>query len=200
MQETKLFMPNAESPAPSQERIKAQLANLKETVKTQRERIADLEKQLNLSAGNGKKLNLIVNNNGGGKQLDELAITVPEEEMFLVINASYSLGVVDGNPRGADKKRVAVFVDDQTGWDGFALYQWGDVNNLGGGWPGVSVGGEATVNGIATKMFVVDEAFGKAENLIFNNGGNGTQLGDYALKYERNAYYLKVTASGVSVF
>ena len=29
---------------------------------------------------------------------------------------------------------------------------------------------------------------------------NGTQLGDYALKYERNAYYLKVTASGVSVF
>ena len=248
----------------------------------------------------GKKLNLIVNNNGGGKQLDELAITVPEEEMFLVINASYSLGVVDGNPRGADKKRVAVFVDDQTGWDGFALYQWGDVNNLGGGWPGaqvgatvtiggkdwkvfffedalglnqhlifnnngggtqlpdydlkfekneyfltvtadgvtavdapetvvvfvddqtgwdtitlymwgdvnnlgggwpgVAVGGEATVNGIATKMFVVDEAFGKAENLIFNNGGNGTQLGDYALKYERNAYYLKVTASGVSVF
>ena len=77
---------------------------------------------------------------------------------------------------------------------------WGDVNNLGGGWPGVAVGGEATVNGIATKMFVVDEAFGKAENLIFNNGGNGTQLPDYALKYERNAYYLKVTASGVSVF
>ena len=248
----------------------------------------------------GKNLNLIVNNNGGGKQLDELAITVPEEEMFLVINASYSLGVVDGNPRGADKKRVAVFVDDQTGWDGFALYQWGevnnlgggwpgaqvsatvtigekawkvfffedalglnqhlifnnngggtqlpdydlkfekneyfltvtaegvtavdapetvvvfvddqtgwdtislymwgDVNNLGGGWPGVSVGGEATVNGIATKMFVVDGAFGKAENLIFNNGGNGTQLPDYALKYERNAYYLKVTASGISVF
>jgi len=60
MQETQLFMPNAESPAPSQERIKAQLANLKETVKTQRERIADLEKQLNLSAGNGKKLNLII--------------------------------------------------------------------------------------------------------------------------------------------
>ena len=248
----------------------------------------------------GKELHLIVNNNGGGKQLDELVITVPEDEIFLVINASYSLGTVEGNPRGADKKRVAVFVDDQTGWDGFALYQWGevnnlgggwpgaqvgatvtigetpykvfffedalglsqhlifnnngggtqlpdydlkfekneyflqvtaggvtavdapgtvvvfvddqtgwdaislymwgDVNNLGGGWPGVAVGGEATVNGIATKMFVVDDAYGKAENLIFNNGGNGTQLPDYALKYERNAYYLKVTASGVSVF
>ena len=248
----------------------------------------------------GKELHLIVNNNGGGKQLDELVITVPEDEIFLKINASYSLGPVDGNPRGADKKRVAVFVDDQTGWDAIALYQWGDVNNLGGGWPGaqvgatvtigetaykvfffedalglnqhlifnnngggtqlpdydlkfekneyflqvtangvtaldapetvvvfvddqtgwdvislymwgdvnnlgggwpgVAVGGEATVNGLPTKMFVVDGAFGKAENLIFNNGGNGTQLPDYALKYERNAYYLKVTASGVSVF
>ena len=248
----------------------------------------------------GKALHLIVNNNGGGKQLDELEITVPEDEIFLVINASYSLGQVEGNPRGGDKKRVAVFVDDQTGWDAIALYQWGDVNNLGGGWPGapvgatvtigetawkvfffedalglsqhlifnnngggtqlpdydlkfekneyfltvtadgvtavdnpetvavfvddqtgwdaitlymwgdvnnlgggwpgVAVGGEATVNGIATKMFVVDGALGKAENLIFNNGGNGTQLPDYALKYERNAYYLKVTGSGVSVF
>ena len=248
----------------------------------------------------GKALNLIVNNNGGGKQLDELAITVPEDELFLVINASYSLGTVEGNPRGGDKKRVAVFVDDQTGWEGFTLYQWGDVNNLGGGWPGAQVGatvtiggkawkvfffedalglnqhlifnnngggtqlpdydlkfekneyfftvtaegvtpvdapgtvvvfvddqtgweaitlymwgdvnnlggdwpgvavsGEAAVNGVAAKIFVIDEAFGKAENLIFNNGGNGTQLPDYALKYERNAYYLKVTESGVSVF
>ncbi|MBQ6762969.1 MAG: starch-binding protein [Bacteroidales bacterium] len=248
----------------------------------------------------GKELHLIVNNNGGGKQLDELVITVPEDEIFLVINASYSLGEVEGNPRGGDKKRVAVFVDDQTGWDGFTLYQWGDVNNLGGGWPGaqvgatvtigekdwklfffedalglsqhlifnnngggiqlpdydlkfekneyfltvtadgvtavdapetvvvfvddqtgwdaialymwgdvnnlgggwpgVAVGGEATVNGIATKMFVVDGALGKAENLIFNNGGNGAQLPDYALKYERNAYYLTVTDTGISVF
>jgi hypothetical protein len=148
----------------------------------------------------GKELNLIVNNNGGGQQLDAFAITVLEDEIFLVINASYSLGPVDGNPRGADKKRVAVFVDDQTGWDAISLYMWGDVNNLGGGWPGVQVSGTVTVNGTDTKVFVVDEAVGNTENLIFNNNGGGTQLPDYNLKYERNAYYLKVTDSGVNVF
>ena len=148
----------------------------------------------------GKSLNLIFNNNGGGKQLDGLAVTVPADELFLTVNASYSLGTVDGNPRGGDKKRVAVFVDDQTGWDGIALYMWGDVNNLGGDWPGAAVSGTAEVNGTAVKTFVIDGAVGKTENLIFNNNGDGIQLADYNLKFERNAYYLTVKSSGVSVF
>ena len=146
----------------------------------------------------GKELHLIVNNNGGGKQLDELAITVPEEEIFLVINASYSLGEVDGNPRGGDKKRVAVFVDDQTGWDGFALYQWGDVNNLGGGWPGAQAGATVTIGGTAWKVFFFEDALGLSQHLIFNNNGGGTQLPDYDLKFEKNEYFLTVTAEGVS--
>ena len=74
------------------------------------------------------------------------------------------------------------------------------MNNLGGGWPGVTVSGTATVNSVDTKVFVIDEALGLSENLIFNNNGGGTQLGDYALKFEKNAYYLAVTATGVSVF
>jgi hypothetical protein len=146
----------------------------------------------------GKELHLIVNNNGGGKQLDELVITVPEDEIFLVINASYSLGEVDGNPRGGDKKRVAVFVDDQTGWDGFALYQWGDVNNLGGGWPGAQVGATVTIGGTAWKVFFFEDALGLSQHLIFNNNGGGTQLPDYDLKFEKNEYFLTVTAEGVS--
>ena len=146
----------------------------------------------------GKELNLIVNNNGGGQQLDAFAITVPEDEMFLVINASYSLGPVGGNPRGADKKRVAVFVDDQTGWDAIALYQWGDVNNLGGGWPGAQVGGTVTIGETAYKVFFFENALGLTESLIFNNNGGGTQLADYNLKYEKNEYFLTVTAEGVT--
>ena len=146
----------------------------------------------------GKALNLIVNNNGGGQQLDAFSITVPEDELFLVINASYSLGNVDGNPRGADKKRVAVFVDDQTGWDAITLYMWGDVNNLGGGWPGIQVGGSVTIGETAYKLFFIENALGLGENLIFNNNNGGTQLGDYALKYEQNEYFLTVTAEGVT--
>ena len=146
----------------------------------------------------GKELHLIVNNNGGGKQLDELVITVPEDEIFLVINASYSLGPVDGNPRGGDKKRVAIFVDDQTGWDGLALYQWGDVNNLGGGWPGAQVGGTVTIGETLYKVFFFEDALGLNQHLIFNNNGGGTQLPDYDLKFEKNEYFLTVTADGVT--
>ena len=81
-----------------------------------------------------------------------------------------------------------------------ALYMWGDVNSLGGEWPGVQIGGSALVNGTATSAFVIDGALGKAENLIFNNNGGGSQLPDYALKFERNAYYLAVSDSGVATF
>ena len=146
----------------------------------------------------GKQLNLIANNNGGGQQLEAFAITVPTDEIFLVINASYSLGPVGGNPRGADKKRVAIFVDDQTGWDAIALYQWGDVNNLGGGWPGAQVGGIVTIGETAYKVFFFEDALGLSENLIFNNNGGGTQLADYGLTYNKNEYFLTVTAEGVT--
>ena len=136
---------------------------------------------------------LIFNNNGGGTQLADYNLKYEKNEYFLTVTAE-GVTPID-NPTTS-----VVFVDDQTGWDAITLYMWGDVNNLGGGWPGVAVSGSATVNGTDTKVFVVDDAIGHAENLIFNNNGGGTQLADYALKYERNAYYLTVTATGVNVF
>ena len=146
----------------------------------------------------GKSIKLIFNNNGGGQQLEDYAITVPEDELFLNINASYYVDDVDGNPRGADKKRVAVFVDDQTGWDAIALYQWGDVNNLGGGWPGAVVGSTLTIGEKQWKVFFFENALGLSQHLIFNNNGGGTQLADYDLKFEKNEYFLTVTAEGVT--
>ena len=56
IQETELFNPSKESPTPSQEQIKKQLSHFKETLQSQRERIAELEKKLGNSEGNGKKL------------------------------------------------------------------------------------------------------------------------------------------------
>ena len=147
----------------------------------------------------GKTINLIFNNNGGGKQLADFAITVPEDELFLNINASYTVGAVEGNPRGGDKKRVAVFVDDRTGWaEGIALYQWGNVNNLGGGWPGASAGATVTIGGTDWKVFFFEDALGLEQHLIFNNNGNNVQLPDYDLKFDKNEYFLTVTADGVS--
>lgn len=91
-----------------------------------------------------------------------------------------------------------VYVDDQTGWDALTLYMWGDVNNLNGDWPGMAVTGEQTVNGVTYKYFDMGEAnTGLGENLIFNNGGNGTQLADFAYTIDHDVY-LHVTADGVT--
>ena len=60
IQETELFNPSKESPTPSQEQIKKQLSHFKETLKSQRERISDLERQLAGSQGNAKKLQRII--------------------------------------------------------------------------------------------------------------------------------------------
>ena len=74
---------------------------------------------------------------------------------------------------------------------------WGDVNDLNGGWPGMSVTGTVKKGGITWKYFDMGAAnTGLAENLIFNNGGNGVQLADFAFTIDRDIY-LRVTAEGV---
>ena len=91
----------------------------------------------------------------------------------------------------------AVYVDDQTGWDLLTLYMWGDVNNLNGGWPGMSVTGTWNKDGVTWKYFDMGAAnSGLNENLIFNNGGNGVQLADFNFTIDRNIY-LRITADGV---
>ena len=96
---------------------------------------------------------------------------------------------------------VRVYIIDQTGWDAIALYQWGDVNNFGGDWPGAQVSGTWTFNGQEYKYFEYgDDIFGLGQNLIFNNNNNGTQLADYNVHFEEGVadYFFLVTADGVS--
>ena len=115
----------------------------------------------------GKSLNLILNNNGGGKQLSDFAITVPEEELFLTVNAEYSLGGVDGNPRG---EASTIYVVNKQGWDTLNLYAWGDAEVFGS-WTGAV--GTLTGTWCGQPVYTFDvsaDASGKNENLIFNNG------------------------------
>lgn len=91
-----------------------------------------------------------------------------------------------------------VYVDDQTGWDALTLYMWGDVNDLNGGWPGMTPTGTLEKGGTKWKYFDMGAAnTGLAENLIFNNGGNGQQLPDFAFTIDRDIY-LHITTSGVT--
>ena len=141
----------------------------------------------------GLSQNLIFNNNNNGQQLGDYALKLDEPQYFLTVTAE---GVT---PKEAPNAAV-IFANDQTGWDALALYQWGDVNNLGGDWPGAQVSTTATVGGKDCKVFVVEGAAGLSQNLIFNNNNGGLQLGDYAVKFEKVPYFLKVTADGVDEF
>ena len=139
----------------------------------------------------GLSENLIFNNNNGGTQLGDYALTFEKNVYWLKVTA-------EGVTQIEDPTVVKVCVDDQTGWEAIALYMWGDVNNLGGGWPGILPSETEVVGEVTYKVFVIQNAIGLSENLIFNNNGGGTQLADYALKFEKNKYYLKVTDTGVT--
>lgn len=96
-----------------------------------------------------------------------------------------------------DHNGVRVYVDNQTGWETITLYMWGDVNDLNGGWPGMQPTGTWEKEGILWTYFDMGEAnTGLSENLIFNNGGQGKQLKDFAFTLDRDIY-LRVTADGV---
>ena len=120
----------------------------------------------------GKTLNLIFNNNGGGKQLADFAITVPEKEIFLNINANYYVDNVQGNPRG---EASTIYVVNKQGWETLNLYAWGDAEVFGG-WAGAAGTKIGTWCGQPVYTFNVPaDASGKNENLIFNNG-EGSQF------------------------
>ena len=153
----------------------------------------------------GLKQNLIFNNNGGGTQLADYALTFEEgvTDYFLLVTAD---GVSeaenpDAKPVIPVHDGVRVYVDNQTGWDAIALYQWGDQNDFGGGWPGAQVAGTETVKGVEYVYFEYGEdIYGLKQNLIFNNNGGGTQLADYAITFEEGVqdYFFIVTADSVT--
>jgi len=59
-QESELFNPSKESPAPNREQIKSDLEHFQQTLKEQRERIAELEKKLGSSTTMARKMKAII--------------------------------------------------------------------------------------------------------------------------------------------
>ena len=133
-------------------------------------------------ANRGLNLNLIFNNNGGGSQLADYNVTLDKDEYFLVITDE---GVEAANSIPSHEGTIRVYVDNQAGWEAIALYQWGDVNDLGGSWPGVQPAGTAKIAGVEYTYFeyAVADVDGLAQNLIFNNNGGGIQTGDMAVTF-----------------
>ncbi len=142
-------------------------------------------------ANSGLAQNLIFNN-GEGTQLKDFAYTI-DHDLYLRITDA---GVEEINAAPVHDG-FTVFVKNETGWDNLYLYQWGDVNDLNGAWPGTEPTGTQTINGVEYTYFDMGDAnTGLKQNLIFNNG-NGTQLSDFSYTIDHDVY-LDITASGVT--
>ena len=142
-----------------------------------------------------KKTNWIINNNNNGQQYDIMQGFDFIHDAFVQIAADGSYTVAGGP---ISTEGYVVYIDDQTGWDDITCYQWGDVNDFGGGWPGKAVDGTVTIGNITYKYFNYGaDVKGLNQNLIFNNGGNGVQLGDFNFTFERDLY-LTVTVGKVT--
>ena len=142
-----------------------------------------------------KATNWIINNNGAGEQYDLMSGFNFTQNTFVRVAADGSYTVASG-PIASEG--YVVYIIDQTGWDEITCYQWGDVNDFGGGWPGKAVDGTVTFGGNTYKYFNYGaDVKGLNQNLIFNNGGNGVQLGDFNFTFERDLF-LTVTDSGVT--
>lgn len=144
------------------------------------------------AANTGLHQHLIFNSNGEQPQLADFDYTI-DHDIYLRITDK---GVEElGKP--VEHDGFTVFVNNQTGWDALYLYQWGDVNNLNGEWPGVQATGTQTINGVEYTYFDMGEAnTGLNQNLIFNNN-NGTQLADFKYTIDHDIY-LDITAKGIT--
>ena len=80
-QQSEIFNPRKESLTPSREQIKQDLSRFQQTLKEQRERIAQLEKKLNASTGEGQKMKAIINSLTAELAEKEAQIAALEDEI-----------------------------------------------------------------------------------------------------------------------
>lgn len=122
---------------------------------------------------------LIFSDNGADQLKDYGPVTFSDEPVYLHILADGTIEKIDMDGKvGHDGP--AVFVLDGKDWGMNAtLYMWGDVNDLNGGWPGMTVTGTQTFGDYTYLYFDLGETNkGLKESLILSNNG-ATQLPDY---------------------
>ena len=147
----------------------------------------------------GKEEHLIFNNNAGD-QLNDLAYTFGTETD--IYTTATDTGLVLGKPSTITPVEPAgdytLFISNEVGYATPYIYLWGDVNDLGGAWPGIAPSGSATVGGVVYNKYVVPATAGQAEHIIYNNGSD--QLADYALTFgDAKELYFNSFSTGLAL-
>ncbi len=142
----------------------------------------------------GKVVNFIINNNGGGSQLENFDVlkgqTIDHDFFFKITDDTVETVEVTfgggGNARPS-LEGFGFFVDatESTLYnEAIALYAWGDglsdATDLFGGWPGMQPTGTAELDGVTYFYFDLGaKTEGKVVNFIINNNGGGSQLENF---------------------
>lgn len=146
------------------------------------------------AANEGLNLNLIFNNNNGGKQLPDYNVTL-NQDFYLELTPD---AVTEFDPSAVvSHDGYTVFVVNNSGWDELYLYMWGTVNDLNGAWPGMAPTGTQVINGVTYTYFDLGAAncdAGLEEHVILNNG-NGKQIDDVVVFNLDRDVYVELTSS-----
>ena len=151
------------------------------------------------ASNEGANINLIFNNNGNGKQLPDYNVTL-NQDFYLELTPD---GVNEFDPGNVvTHDGYTIFVANNSGWDEVYVYMWGTVNDLNGGWPGMSPTGTQVINGVTYLYYDLGAANcdGSLEEHVIINNGNGKQFDDVVVFNLDRDVYIEVTAKGAKEF
>ena len=122
---------------------------------------------------------LIFSDNGSDQLKDFGPVTFEGDNLFLHIHEDGTIEKMDASAT-TEHDGPVVYVLDGKDWGlSTTLYMWGDVNNLNGGWPGMTVTGITTFGEYTYLYYDLGAAnVGLNESLILSNNG-ASQLGDF---------------------
>lgn len=136
-------------------------------------------KYFDLGEGNCNKglTEHLILNNGNGKQVDDVVVFALDRDVYVELTSNsakeidpdtYTPSDPDNPPTPpAPSGNYKIYVQNNTGWQSFYIYAWGDTEVFGA-WPGMQAGSTETVDGVEYLVFPV-EGNGEVENLIFND-------------------------------
>lgn len=127
----------------------------------------------------------VILNNNNGTQVDDVVVFDLSHDVYLSFNGKTATEIdpatfvpEPGEPGGdepgdepgdtpSDEYQYKIYIQNNTGWDAFYVYAWGD-KEIFGGWPGAEASATEKINGVEYYVFPVPGG-GLTENLIFNN-------------------------------
>ncbi len=141
---------------------------------------------------------LIFNNNNGGVQLKDFDVVL-DRDYYVRITAD-GCEEVTVEP-SVKHDGYAIFVINNTGWDGIFMYAWGDnLPELFGGWPGIAPTGTQTINGVEYTYWDCGQANnGLHYNFIANNNSGKQIENNEILGVDLNQDYYFLLTSDLKV-